>query len=148
MSRRPIIAGNWKMHNNKAQAKELIEACGGLTTEDANLIPGGPMCTKAVLKDEFPINPQNGAITVFKYKYVAQEPCLRCGACSDHCPMGLQPVELQIALKTRDTDRMAKLNGNLCMSCGMCSYVCPSKIDVTGNMNKMKLQLKLAQMKK
>ena len=43
---------------------------------------------------------------------------------------------------------MAKLNGNLCMSCGMCSYVCPSKIDVTGNMNKMKLQLKLAQMKK
>ena len=25
MSRRPIIAGNWKMHNNKAQAKELIE---------------------------------------------------------------------------------------------------------------------------
>ena len=62
--------------------------------------------------------------------------------------MGLQPVELQIALKTRDTDRMAKLKGNLCMCCGMCSYVCPSKIDVTGNMNKMKLQLKLAQMKK
>ena len=129
-------------------AKTLIDACGGYTATDVNVVPGGPMCTKAVLKDEFPINPQNGAITVFKYKYVAAEPCLRCGACSDHCPMGLQPVELQIALKTRDTDRMAKLNGNLCMSCGMCSYVCPSKIDVTGNMNKMKLQLKLAQMKK
>ena len=129
-------------------AKTLIDACGGYTATDVNVVPGGPMCTKAVLKDEFPINPQNGAITVFKYKYVAAEPCLRCGACSDHCPMGLQPVELQIALKSRDTDRMAKLNGNLCMSCGMCSYVCPSKIDVTGNMNKMKLQLKLAQMKK
>ena len=129
-------------------AKTLIDACGGYTATDVNVVPGGPMCTKAVLKDEFSINPQNGAITVFKYKYVAAEPCLRCGACSDHCPMGLQPVELQIALKTRDTDRMAKLNGNLCMSCGMCSYVCPSKIDVTGNMNKMKLQLKLAQMKK
>ena len=25
MARKPIIAGNWKMHNNKAQAKELIE---------------------------------------------------------------------------------------------------------------------------
>ena len=25
MARRPIIAGNWKMHNNKAAAKELIE---------------------------------------------------------------------------------------------------------------------------
>ena len=129
-------------------AKTLIDECGGYTADDVNVVPGGPMCTKAVLKDEFPINAQTGAVTVYKYKYVAAEPCLRCGACSDHCPMGLQPVELQIALKTRDTDRMAKLKGNLCMSCGMCSYVCPSKIDVTGNMNKMKLQLKLAQMKK
>lgn len=25
MARRPIIAGNWKMHNNKAEAKELVD---------------------------------------------------------------------------------------------------------------------------
>ena len=129
-------------------AKTLIDACGGYTAEDVNVVPGGPMCGRAVLKDEFPINAQMGAICVFKYKPIKAEPCLRCGACSDHCPMGLQPVELQIALKQKDTERMAKLKGHLCMSCGMCSYICPSKIDVTGNMNKMKLQLKIANMKK
>lgn len=129
-------------------AKTLIDACGGYTAEDVNVVPGGPMCGKAALKDEFPINAQMGAICVFKYKPIKAEPCLRCGACSDHCPMGLQPVELQIALKQNDAERMAKLKGNLCMSCGMCSYICPSKIDVTGNMNKMKLRLKIAQMKK
>ena len=129
-------------------AKTLIDACGGYTAEDVNVVPGGPMCGRAALKDEFPINAQMGAICVFKYKPIKAVACLRCGACSDHCPMGLQPVELQIALKQKDTDRMAKLKGHLCMSCGMCSYICPSKIDVTGNMNKMKLQLKIAQMKK
>ena len=129
-------------------AKTLIDACGGYTAEDVNVVPGGPMCGRAALKDEFPINAQMGAICVFKYKPIKAVACLRCGACSDHCPMGLQPVELQIALKQKDTDRMAKLKGHLCMSCGMRSYICPSKIDVTGNMNKMKLQLKIAQMKK
>ena len=129
-------------------AKTLIDECGGYTCEDVNVVPGGPMCGKAALKDEFPINPQIGSLCIFKYAPVKAEPCLRCGACSEHCPMGLQPVELQIALKQKDTDRMAKLKGHLCMSCGMCSYVCPAKIDVTDNMNKMKLQLKIAQMKK
>ena len=129
-------------------AKTLIDACGGYTCEDVNVVPGGPMCGRAALKDEFPINAQIGSLCVFKYAPIKAEPCLRCGACSEHCPMGLQPVELQIALKQKDTERMAKLKGNLCMSCGMCSYVCPAKIDVTDNMNKMKLQLKIAQMKK
>ena len=129
-------------------ANLLIEACGGYTAEDVNVVPGGPMCSKAALKDEFPINAQMGAVTVYKYAPVEAEPCLRCGACSEHCPMALQPVELQIALKSKDVERMEKLNGNLCMSCGMCSYICPSKIDVTGNMNKVKLQLKIAQARK
>ena len=64
---------------------------------------------KAALKDEFPINAQTGAVTVYKYKYVAAEPCLRCGACSDHCPMGLQPVELKIAFERKDTDRITDI---------------------------------------
>ena len=40
MSRRPIIAGNWKMHNNKAQAKELIEGIiAGISELDADKMP-------------------------------------------------------------------------------------------------------------
>ena len=40
MSRRPIIAGNWKMHNNKAQAKELIEGIlAGIKDLDADKMP-------------------------------------------------------------------------------------------------------------
>ena len=40
MSRRPIIAGNWKMHNNRAQSEELI--CGikdAIKDIDKDLLP-------------------------------------------------------------------------------------------------------------
>lgn len=40
MSRRPIIAGNWKMHNNRAQSEELV--CGirdAIKSIDKDLLP-------------------------------------------------------------------------------------------------------------
>lgn len=40
MARRPIIAGNWKMHNNKAQAKELVDGIMyGVSSLDADKMP-------------------------------------------------------------------------------------------------------------
>ena len=64
-----------------------------------------------------------------------------------HCPSGLQPVEIQIAVKKGDVDRMLALNAKSCVECGMCSYVCPSHIEVTENMKKAKLQIRLKEMK-
>ena len=40
MSRKPIIAGNWKMHNNNAQSIELTEGLKAELKEiDKNLLP-------------------------------------------------------------------------------------------------------------
>ncbi len=40
MARRPIIAGNWKMNNNKAQAKELVDGIMyGISQLDASKMP-------------------------------------------------------------------------------------------------------------
>ena len=40
MARRPIIAGNWKMNNNKAAAKELMDGITrGIQSLDANMMP-------------------------------------------------------------------------------------------------------------
>lgn len=131
-------------------AKELIDACGGLNCDDANLIPGGPMCSKAVNTDLFPIYMQSGALTVLKVKTYTEEPCLRCGSCTHHCPAGLQPVEIRRALKAKDYDRMIKLNVMSCVECGMCSYSCPSRIELTDAMKNAKTvtKFKMAQMKK
>lgn len=128
-------------------AYELIGACGSYTDEEIHLIPGGPMCGKAALKADFPIAPQMGSLTVLKYVKYFQQACLRCGECTMHCPAGLQPVEIQIAVKKGDVDRMLALDAKSCVECGMCSYVCPSHIEVTDNIKKAKLQIRLQEMK-
>ena len=51
------------------------------------------------------------------------------------------------AVKKGDVDRMLALNAKSCVECGMCSYVCPSHIEVTENMKKAKLQIRLKEMK-
>ena len=132
------------------QAKELIAACGGLAYEDVNLIPGGPMCGKAVNNDNFPITMPMGSLTILKVRTYVEEPCLRCGSCTNHCPSGLQPVEIRRALKAKDYERMIKLNVMSCVECGMCSYCCPSRIELTDAMRNAKTvtKFKLSQMKK
>ena len=131
-------------------ADELINACGGLTFEDVNLIPGGPMCGRAVNTDKFPITMQMGSLTILKVKTYKEEPCLRCGSCTHHCPAGLQPVEIRRALKAKDYERLIKLNVMSCVECGMCSYSCPSRIELTEAMKNAKTvtKFKMSQMKK
>jgi electron transport complex protein RnfC len=128
-------------------ASELIEACGGYVGGQTTLIPGGPMTGKAQTSDKFPIIMQMGALTILKYKEYKEEPCLRCGSCTAHCPAGLQPVEIRNAHKLKDTERMIKLNVMDCVSCGLCSYSCPSHIELTKTMDMAKtvVRFKLTQ---
>lgn len=124
-------------------ASALIAACGGYVEGDIDLIPGGPMCAKAVNNENFPMLLQMGSLTVLKFEEREADACLRCGACTMNCPAGLQPVELKIAYDRKDTDRMEKLNILSCVECGMCSYVCPSKIEVTDTIKKAKMLYRL-----
>ena len=108
------------------------------------------MCSKAVNTDLFPIYMQMGSLTIVKVKTYVEEPCLRCGSCTHHCPAGLQPVEIRRALKAKDYERMIKLNVMSCVECGMCSFSCPSRIELTDAMKNAKTvtRFKMAQMKK
>lgn len=124
-------------------ANELIAACGGYVDGDINLIPGGPMCGKAVRDDKIVIGLTSGALTVLKFEEHVTEACLRCGKCTMHCPANLQPVELKLAQERKDTDRMEALNILDCVECGMCSFVCPSHIDVTETIRKAKMIYRL-----
>lgn len=128
-------------------ASRLVEFCGGYKDAEIALIPGGPMCSKSVNNDSFPILLQMGALTVLKYVKVPSQTCLRCGECTMNCPSGLQPVEIQIAVKKGDVERMLALNAKSCVECGMCSYVCPSHIEVTENIRKAKIQIRVHEMK-
>jgi len=123
---------------------EIIAACGGYTKEQVLLIPGGPMCGKPQMNDQFVTEKQTGGLTVLEYKDIKEEPCWHCGICTLNCPASLQPVEIARAVAAKDVERMQALQANKCIECGLCAFVCPSHINVTENIRKAKLQLKIA----
>ena len=125
--------------------KELIEACGGLKNniDKYAIIAGGPMMGTAVTKDEVAVTAFSNALTVLPFEEVNPLACLRCGQCVDHCPSGLQPVNINKAFKAKDLDLVKKLKAQDCIECGMCTYVCPSKIAVTEGVRRAKRSLAL-----
>ena len=92
----------------------------------------------SIVKDEVCTSSISNCVLVNKYEEFEAIKCLRCGACVDHCPSGLQPVNIANAAKANDFDRLAKLKVVDCVECGMCTYVCPSKIEVTENVRRAK----------
>lgn len=139
--------GNYKVPVGTV-VSSLIEFIGGYTEEEIDLLAGGPMTSKGQMNDKFIIERQHGGLTVLKHVDYKAQACLRCGACTTHCPMGLQPVEIKRAVEAKDVDRIIALEADKCVECGLCSFVCPSKIDVTESIKKAKLQLRIAAAKK
>ncbi len=125
------------------KAKALTAAAGGYSAEDVICLAGGPMMGKAVTSDEWCINSYNNAITVLETKPVVQDACLRCGACTEHCPAGLQPCRIRQAEKTGDVDGMKAQDIMKCIECGLCSAVCPSHLDVTESIRRGKRRMAL-----
>jgi electron transport complex protein RnfC len=55
-------------------------------------------------------------------------PCIRCGSCSQACPMNLLPQQLYWFARARSFDKIQDYNLFDCIECGCCAYVCPSHI--------------------
>lgn len=108
---------------------DVFEFCGGFRKEPAKLIYGGPMMGIAVNDINAPILKNTNAIlalTKREAKLPKTTACIRCGACTNHCPFGLNPSELARAYELRDAALLQTLNVNLCMECGCCSFICPA----------------------
>ena len=73
-------------------AKELVEACGGITAEDVLVKAGGPMMGFPQTTLDTPImKGSNGIIAIDNDEPEVQE-CIKCGRCVDVCPMELKPL--------------------------------------------------------
>lgn len=126
-----------------ALIKDVIAFCGGYAIDNVVLLNGGPMCSEYLNDDDIPLLEQVDAITVLKPNTFKEQPCLRCGACTAHCPVNIQPCEINFAAKRGDFERCYDLSIMDCVSCGLCSYVCPSHIDVSAGVKQAKLMVSL-----
>ena len=134
-----VITISGKIVNNPKNIKarvgtfyqDLLEYCGGTSSEIAKVISGGPMMGFAVPTLETPMTKTSSGVLLFDSKEAHKDDentCLRCGRCVDVCPMNLVPSLIVNDVKYDDFDGALKYGALDCVKCGSCAYVCPSHI--------------------
>lgn len=109
--------------------EDLVAFCGGWACEAHKVVYGGPMMGTPVTSTAAPVLKTTNAVLTFNEKEAVipdPTPCIRCGACTNHCPLGINPAEIARAYKRGDMVALDELAVDLCMECGCCSYICPA----------------------
>ena len=114
---------------------DVLEYCGGLTDDAAEIVFGGPMMGSSQPDMRTPLIKGTTGIVVLTSKEVKPKrtyPCIKCGHCLDACPVFLNPSQLGILAQASRYEEMRDgFHLMDCMLCGSCSYVCPSNIPLS-----------------
>lgn len=130
--------------------QSVFEFCGGFVSTPAKVLYGGPMMGISVPDLAVPVLKNTNAILALSEKEAKAPkttPCIRCGACVNHCPFGINACEIARAYEKHDTKALEKLGAGLCMECGCCSFVCPAKRPLVQNNKLAKAALRAAKAK-
>ena len=110
---------------------DWIAFAGGVKSEPAKLVMGGPMMGSILPNQFVPVVKGTSGVLLLNAEEAQAseaEACIRCGSCVKACPMGLLPLEMSARIRHGDMDAAADLGLADCIACGCCAYVCPSRI--------------------
>ena len=122
----------------------LIDHCGGLTSDAARVVAGGPMMGFTLGDFDAPVTKGTSGLTVLTHDDVrraGETACVRCGRCVDVCPLNLVASKLAIASKHGDWDLARRYHLPACCECGCCAYACPASIPLVQLMRMGKAQM-------
>ncbi len=104
-----------------------------LNGEVGKAVIGGPMNGSAVVSLDSPIVKVANAVLLFDEKHSVlpdSSACIHCGRCIEHCPISINVVAVEEAMKEKDEAarerRLIDTGVRQCVDCGCCSYVCPA----------------------
>ena len=107
---------------------DLIAFCGGERPDLVSIVAGGPMMGFAIADPDTPMVKGSGGLLLLPRMYEeASFPCVLCGKCVQHCPMGLQPNLMFRNIKYGNYQVAVDLGLMDCKECGCCAYTCPSQ---------------------
>jgi electron transport complex protein RnfC len=137
--------GNWVIPFG-TKLRDVIEHCGGLTDDAAEIVFGGPMMGQGQANLDVPILKATGGILILSESECKKQeimPCIRCGKCLEACPIFLNPQWMGDLAKAERYEELAE-EAHLgdCMLCGCCSFVCPSNIPLSQLFTAARTQMK------
>ncbi len=132
---------------------DLLDFCGGLKSDAAKVISGGPMMGLAQPGLSASTTKTTSGLLFLSPKETrtfSSMPCIACGRCVDACPMYLVPAELSQMLEAEDYENAESLNVLDCIECGCCAFACPAHRPLVQHMKqgKAKVMLKRRQQQK
>lgn len=116
---------NYKVKIGTNFSELMLKIDGYKKIKEPILIAGGYMMGTSIPSDELIITKDLNTILVIEDNNIKSETCIKCGKCSEVCPVGLMPVMI-----IDNKEKSKKLKLDKCIECGLCSYVCPAKIEV------------------
>lgn len=117
---------------------EIVDKCNLYKDiKDTVIVAGGAMMGISVKSDEVIITKDLNTILVLNNDIIKEKPCIKCGKCTEVCPMNLIP---SLIMQNKNMAKELKIDN--CINCGLCSYVCPSKIEVREYIKKIKEEVK------
>jgi len=126
-------------------AAEAVLAAGGVSDEAEGLCCGGPMTGEA-LPDDLVTGPATSAyLSLPAGDGKPATVCIRCGWCTDSCPVRLDVANLNDMFELRQIDRARRYEVPACLDCGVCSYVCPARLPLAHRMGQLKQAVARAQ---
>jgi len=113
--------------------RSLFERQGLDDFTDIQIVHGGPMMGERLRHPDIPVIKSTSGIlalgrNAMSAAHSAEDPCIRCGHCSEVCPASLVPNLLADFCRSDQTEKAESYQLFDCIECGCCSYVCPSNI--------------------
>lgn len=101
------------------------------------VVVGGPMTGRQATEDAV-VTASTDAVLVLNPPNLAPPgPCIRCGWCTDHCPVRLNVSALNDEYELGQIDRARRAGVMACVGCGVCSYVCPARLPLTERVKRL-----------
>ncbi|MFK7994886.1 MAG: electron transport complex subunit RsxC [Granulosicoccus sp.] len=139
ISRIVTVAGNKAIKTTNVRVRigtpvaEVLELTGNATVKNQTRIRvGGPLSGFDLQDLSVPVTATTNCIAIesaaLKTEAVA---CIRCGQCSEVCPVNLIPQQIFWHASADDIDGAHRFGLDNCLECGCCDLVCPSSIELT-----------------